>query len=260
MPMGLSLPIIETQCHLDREFIVSWSVQQKAAFFEGSQRMSRAGFAILTWALVTGVAMAGSGISLAESIGMSLLVFAGSAQLAALPLILGNFPIWTIWLTAIVVNLRFVIASAAIQPHFKDKSLWQRFVIGYLNGDLTFAFFISRYPVVTADSCRLPFYLGMSLTNWTIWQTGSILGILLSSFIPEGWGLGFAGTLALIGIVMPMIESKSAKYAAGSAAAVAIIAVSLPYKLNLILAILTAVIVGMATDKQLMAKKQRSEV
>lgn len=232
-----------------------WSVQQRAAFFEGSQRMSRAGFAIFTWALVTGIAMAESGIGVAESVGISLLVYAGSAQLAALPLILGNFPIWTIWLTAVVVNLRFVISSAGLQPHFKEKSLWQRFVIGYLNGDLTFAFFISRYPVVIQDKSRLPFYLGMALTNWVIWQTGSMLGIFLSGFVPEAWGLGFAGTLALIGIVLPMIESRSAGYAAATAAIVAVLAISLPYKLNLILAILSAVVVGITTDKLLKTKK-----
>ena len=232
-----------------------WSVQQRAAFFEGSQRMSRAGFAIFTWALVTGVAMAESGIGVAESVGISLLVYAGSAQLAALPLILGNFPIWTIWLTAVVVNLRFVISSAGLQPHFKEKSLWQRFVIGYLNGDLTFAFFISRYPVVIQDKSRLPFYLGMALTNWVIWQTGSMLGIFLSGFVPESWGLGFAGTLALIGIVLPMIESRSARYAAVTAAMVAVLAISLPYKLNLILAILSAVVVGITTDRLLKTKK-----
>ena len=227
-----------------------WSVQQRAAFFEGSQRMSRAGFAIFTWALVTGVAMAESGIGVAESVGISLLVYAGSAQLAALPLILGNFPIWAIWLTAVVVNLRFVISSAGLQPHFKEKSLWQRFVIGYLNGDLTFAFFISRYPVVIQDKSRLPFYLGMALTNWVIWQTGSMLGIFLSGFVPEAWGLGFAGTLALIGI-----ESRSARYAAATAAMVAVLAISLPYKLNLILAILSAVVVGITTDRLLKTKK-----
>jgi len=232
-----------------------WSEQQRAAFFEGSQRMSRAGFAIFTWALVTGIAMAESGIGVAESVGISLLVYAGSAQLAALPLILGNFPIWTIWLTAVVVNLRFVISSAGLQPHFKEKSLWQRFVIGYLNGDLTFAFFISRYPVVIQDKSRLPFYLGMALTNWVIWQTGSMLGIFLSGFVPEAWGLGFAGTLALIGIVLPMIESRSAGYAAATAAIVAVLAISLPYKLNLILAILSAVVVGITTDKLLKTKK-----
>lgn len=232
-----------------------WSEQQKAAFFEGSHRMSRAGFAIFTWALVTGVAMAESGIGVAESIGISLLVYAGSAQLAALPLILGNFPIWTIWLTAVVVNLRFVISSAGLQPHFKEKTLWQRFVIGYMNGDLTFAFFISKYPVVIQDNSRLPFYLGMAITNWFIWQTGSMLGILLSEFVPETWGLGFAGTLALIGIVLPMIESRSARYAAATAAVVAVLAISLPYKLNLILAIFSAVVVGITTDRLLKTKK-----
>ncbi|MFM1870156.1 MAG: hypothetical protein RLY99_900, partial [Pseudomonadota bacterium] len=88
--------------------------------------MSKAGFAIFTWALVTGMAMAESSLTTWQAIGMSLLVYAGSAQLAALPLMAGDFPFWTIFLTAAVVNLRFVIFSAGLQPFFKDRTLWKR--------------------------------------------------------------------------------------------------------------------------------------
>jgi len=119
---------------------LAWSDGHRAAAWDGFRTMSRSGFAIFTWALVTGVAMAKSGLTTGEAVGMSFLVYAGSAQLAALPLIAGNFPIWTIWLTAAIVNLRFVISSAGIQLHFKDRAFWKRSVLGYLNGDLNFAF------------------------------------------------------------------------------------------------------------------------
>lgn len=227
---------------------MTWSSVQRNAFFDGSRTMRKAGFAIFTWALVTGIAMAKSGIGTIESIGMSFLVYAGSAQLAALPLMMGDFPVWTIWITAIIVNLRFIISSAGIQPHFKDRSFWKRSVLGYLNGDLNFAFFMSQFPSENRDPTRLPFYLGLSLTNWTIWQTGSMLGIFLAGLIPESWGLGFAGTLALIGIVLPMIGSGVPQLAAMSAAVVSLLTADLPYRLNLILAVLTAVVVGITAD------------
>ena len=228
---------------------MAWSNAQRMAAWDGFRTMSRTGFAIFTWALVTGVAMAKSGLTVNQAVGMSFLVYAGSAQLAALPLIAGGFPMWTIWLTAIIVNLRCVISSAGIQPHFKDRVLWKRSVLGYLNGDLNFAFFMARYPEPNGDKLAFPFFLGMSLTNWCIWQTGSMLGIYLASLVPEAWGLGFAGTLALIAIVLPMVDHGPAIFTTLIAAIVALLTVNLPYKLNLVLSVSAAVIVGIFIDR-----------
>ncbi len=101
--------------------------------------------AVFSWGLVTGVAMSKSALTVPEAIGMSLLVYAGSAQLAVLPLFAAGLPIWTIWLTAAVVNLRFVIFSAALQPHFSYLPLGRRTVLGFFNGDLHFVYFMQKY-------------------------------------------------------------------------------------------------------------------
>ncbi len=220
--------------------------------------MGHSGFAVFTWALVTGIAMAKSDISTAEAVGMSLLVYAGSAQLAALPLIAGNFPFWTIFLTAIIVNLRFVIFSAGIQPYFKDKSYWKRSILGYINGDLTFALFMSRYPSADGNPSHAPFFIGMAAANWTVWQTGSLAGIFLASFIPGSWGLAYAGTLALIAILLPMLDGWSSRLAAVSAAVAALATVDLPYKLNIVVAVLVAITVGIVSESYLEGRFRRS--
>jgi predicted branched-subunit amino acid permease len=227
------------------QFIVTWLSNNKKHLLEGSKTMSKASFAIFTWALVTGMAMAESSLTTWQAIGMSLLVYAGSAQLAALPLMAGDFPFWTIFLTAAVVNLRFVIFSAGLQPFFKDRTLWKRSILGYLNGDLTFALL-------------MPFFLGMSLTNWTIWQTGSLVGIFLAGVVPDAWGLGFAGTLALIAILLPMLDGLSMRLAALTALMVALAANDLPYKLSIVLAVLAAIAVGIASDRLIRQRKGAS--
>ncbi len=220
--------------------------------------MGHSGFAVFTWALVTGIAMAKSDITTAEAVGMSLLVYAGSAQLAALPLIAGNFPFWTIFLTAIIVNLRFVIFSAGIQPYFKDKSYWKRSILGYINGDLTFALFMSRYPSADGNPSHAPFFIGMAAANWTVWQTGSLAGIFLASFIPGSWGLAYAGTLALIAILLPMLDGWSLRLAAVAAAVAALATVDLPYKLNIVVAVLVAITVGIVSESYLDGRFRRS--
>jgi predicted branched-subunit amino acid permease len=114
---------------------------------------------------------------------------------------------------------------------------------------------MSKYPRYQKDPSHLPFFLGMSLTNWSIWQMGSLVGIFLAGAVPDSWGLGFAGTLALIAILLPMLDQLSAKLAALSAVFVAILANDLPYKLSIVLAVLVAILVGIMCDR--LTKKER---
>jgi predicted branched-subunit amino acid permease len=114
---------------------------------------------------------------------------------------------------------------------------------------------MSRFPKYQKDPSHLPFFLGMSLTNWTIWQTGSLAGIFLAGVVPDSWGLGFAGTLALIAILLPMLDQLSARLAALSALLVALLANDLPYKLSIVLAVIVAILVGIMCDR--FNKKER---
>ena len=52
-------------------------------FVRGARDMTATALGIAAWGLLTGIAMANSGLPLPLGILMSLIVFAGSAQLAA---------------------------------------------------------------------------------------------------------------------------------------------------------------------------------
>ena len=200
-------------------------------------------FGIAAWGLVVGIAMVKTGLTVPQALGMTLLVFAGSAQLASLPLIAANAPVWVIFLTALVVNLRFVIFSALLAPHFSNLPWRQRLFLGYVSGDISVALFLQRYPSAAPEVGKLSFLKGLLYPNWIAWQVGSIAGIFLGSTVPSAWGLGFAATLALICIMVPMIHNRAALCGVLVAAAVAVVGAGLPYKLGL----LAAVIVGMAS-------------
>ena len=55
---------------------------------------------IAAWGMVVGVAMVKSGLTVAQAGAMTLFVFAGSAQLASLPLLAAQAPVWVIFATA----------------------------------------------------------------------------------------------------------------------------------------------------------------
>jgi predicted branched-subunit amino acid permease len=235
----------------------AWQRDEQLAFQDGLRTMSRSVVTIFTWALVTGLAMGKSTLTLWQAVSMSLLVFAGTAQLAALPLIALGLPIWTILITAFIVNLRFVIFSIGMQAHFYSLPLWRRATLGYFTADFGYLMYTSRYPEAhppeespSARRSRIAFMYGLTSGNWSLWQLGSLSGIALAGQIPQSWGLEFAGTLALIAIVVPMLDRPAARWAAGAAALVAVLSMGLPFKLNIVLAIIAAIVVGIVSDRR----------
>jgi predicted branched-subunit amino acid permease len=200
--------------------------------------------------------MVQAGLTTAQSVGMTLLVFAGSAQLAALPLIVAQAPVWVILVTACVVNLRFVIFSAGLHAYFRTLPFGRRLLLGYLTGDVSFAVFVARHLARRGDVApatpratsfprslagREAFFLGMAAPTWLGWQAASLTGIVLAGQIPPEWGLSFAGIVALIALTLPMIVGTPATAGAAVAAVVGILTVGWPLKLGL----LAAVVVGM---------------
>jgi predicted branched-subunit amino acid permease len=222
-----------------------------AAWREGLHTGLPTLFGIAAWGLVVGIAMVKAGLSIPQSLGMTLLVFAGSAQLASLPLILASAPVWVIFATALVVNLRFVIFSVLLAPHFSHLPWKQRFALGYVSGDMTVALFLQRFPSEAPVPGKLSYLKGLVYPNWGAWQVGSIAGIFLGSAVPPQWGLGFAGTLAIVCITVPLIVNLAALCGVVVAGAVAVLAFALPYKLGLLAAVLIGMLSAMAVEETL---------
>ena len=217
-------------------------------FARGAREMTGTALGIAAWALVTGVAMAKSGLPLPLAVLMSLIVFAGSAQLAVLPLLAGGAPLWVIWATALCVNLRFVIFSAGWRPYFAYLPRGQRLRLSYFAADLNYVLFMRRFPEPEPAPEQLPYFWGGVALNWTSWQLPSLIGLFLGERIPAAWGLGFAGTLALLGLLLSLLNDRATWVAAGVAACAAVAAYALPLKLNIVVAIAAAVAIGLLID------------
>ena len=197
--------------------------------------------------VVTGVAMVKSGMGMAAVLAMSVLVFAGSSQLAALPLVTTGAPIWVILATTFCVNLRFIVFSAHLRPYVMHQGLWRRLLNGYLFADLNYVLFIRRFPVPARDASGIAAqeacWAGSGWSGRGIWTIASLLGVALASSIPMSWGLGI---LALLGIMYSLMTSRLRTASAGVAGAAAVAAYALPLRLNILFAIAIAIAVAVA--------------
>ena len=215
---------------------------------QGVSDMVGAGLGMGAWGLVTGVAMVKGGMSVPLALVMSLLVYAGSAQLAVIPLLAVGGPLWVVWLTAACVNLRFVIFSSMWRSYFQHLPLRQRLTLGYFSGDVIFVAFMKRYPKPIPEPNQVPYFWGAASVNWLAWQVPSVTGILLANEIPLSWGLGFAGVLALLGVLLSLFFDRATPIPMRVAASVAIAAFALPLKLNILVAIAAAVAAGLLVE------------
>jgi predicted branched-subunit amino acid permease len=223
---------------------------EKAAFQEAYKIALPTMPGIFAWGMVTAMAMVKSGLTVGQALGMALIVFAGSAQLAALPLIAAGASVWVVFATAMVVNLRFVIFAAAIGPHLSHLPWYKRLWYGYLNADLTMALFSSRFGLHTLyqPTGKEGYVAAIDYLNWAAWQAGSVIGIFLAAQIPQSWGIEFAGTLALLAVTIPLIVNKAALAGVVTAAVTAVVAFHLPYRLGLLIAVVLGMTVAMAVD------------
>ncbi|MEZ0306459.1 MAG: AzlC family ABC transporter permease [Ramlibacter sp.] len=215
---------------------------------EGARDAIPMAIGIAAWGLVAGVAMAKSGMGVALAIFMSVMVYAGSAQIASLPLIAAAAPMWVVWATTLCVCLRFMAFSFHYRPYFAHLPRPRRIALSYLMGDTNFALFIRRFPELVPGQQQEDYFLGSALITYGMWQLSIITGIVAGSGIPASWGLGFAGTMALLALTCTQLRNPSTLVAAVVAACAAVAAYALPLKLNILVAIAAAVAFGVLAD------------
>lgn len=218
-------------------------------FRRGLRDMLPAYPGIAAWGLVTGVAMVKSGLGVGYALLMTLLAYAGSAQLASLPLIAAAAPVWLIGATALVTNLRFVIYGAAMRHWLSAYTPGRRAFIGYFTGDFSFVLFMNRIEREGAFAHRDGWLFGMALSNWIAWQGASVAGIAGAAFIPTDWGLQFAGTLALLALVVPLLRHRAGAAGAAAAGVVALIGHGWPLRSGLLAGVIAGITVATLVER-----------
>jgi len=199
---------------------------------------------VFPFGMIYGTLALNAGISIYAAQGMSSIVFAGSSQFAFAQLVHDHAPALVIILTIAVINLRHMLYSASLSPFMHDLSPRWKILLSYLMTDEAYAVAILNYERVGAAAGAQYYFFGAGLALWSTWQISTALGLLVGAALPASLPLDFALPLTFIAMVVPALKNRPAVAAALSAGLVALLAYSLPYKLGLILAALTGIVVG----------------
>lgn len=226
------------------------SSSPKSEFWRGVRDGLPLILVIAPFALVFGVLATEAGLTVAQTLGFSALVIAGASQLAALQMMTEAAPFLIVVATALAVNLRMAMYSAALTPHLGFAPLWQRAVAAYLNVDQTYALSVARYDEMPGLSgpARLAYFLGTAVPVIPVWYGGTLAGALAGRLLPEGADFGFAVPIAFLSIVALMLRTRAHWIAAAVSVAVALALSGLPANTGLLIAAGAAMAAGAVAE------------
>lgn len=227
-------------------------LSRRAEFLSGVKAELPILLGVSPFGLIYGVLALSAGLPAALAFAMSSVVFAGSAQFVAAPLIGSGAPAVVVLATTFVVNLRHVLYGASVAPYLKHLRLRWKCLLAYLLTDEVYVVAVTRFTRDADARSRSAhdhfYFLGAGLAQWSAWQLSTALGIALGAQIPPGWGLDFTVALTFIALVVPALTDRPSVAAALAAGIISLLTAAWPYKLGLVVATVSGIVVGLIAE------------
>ncbi len=181
--------------------------QSHSSLFRGAIANIPLAISAITYGGVLGVLSAQKGVTWAEMSAMNILMFAGSAQFVMVDMWQAPLSVAAISISVFIINLRYLLIGASLQPVFSGHSLLHKAFFMHLVADENWAVTIAEHRKSGTD----PFFLlGGGLLLLCAWSSGTLAGNLLGSFInqPEKYALDFAFTAVFAALTLSLWRGK----------------------------------------------------
>jgi predicted branched-subunit amino acid permease len=204
---------------------------------------------VAPFGLVIGVSAARADIPVLAGWLTGPLIFAGSAQVAAIGLLdAGAGPVLIV-VTVLAINLRLVLYSASMARHWHGTPRWWQALAAYLLVDPSFAVGSAGYESIVDRRRAHLHYMGGALTLWFAWLLAIAVGATIGARVPDGLRLEMVIPLFLVGEVVHRVSDRATTSAAAAAALVAVVGAPVPLHLGPVLAIVAGVAVGLHLEQ-----------
>jgi 4-azaleucine resistance transporter AzlC len=167
-----------------------------------------------------GVLATDAGLSTLAAVVMSLIVFAGSAQFAAISIVAGGGTVGAAVVAATMMNSRFLPMGVALAPSLPGRASW-RALQGQTVVDASWAMALRE------DGTFDRFYLfGATAVQYLTWSSGTLLGALAGDALGDTDKLGLDAVFPAFFLALLLAEARDGR-ARGVAAVGAVVALAL---------------------------------
>lgn len=183
------------------------TTHKQSSLYRGAVANIPLAISAITYGGVLGVLSAQKGVTWAEMSAMNILMFAGSAQFVMVDMWQAPLSVMAIAISVFIINLRYLLIGASLQPVFSGHPLWRKAFFMHLVADENWAVTIAEHRKSGTD----PFFLlGGGLLLLCAWSSGTLTGNLLGSFInhPEKYALDFSFTAVFAALTLSLWRGK----------------------------------------------------
>jgi predicted branched-subunit amino acid permease len=146
----------------------------------------------------------------------SIIVLAGTAQFASLPLFAAGVSPWTIIGTTFIINMRHFIMGASISQKFKGKAVFPKAVASFFLIDESYAMTtaydeVRRSALDDGEKSVRDYLIGSGIAVTVSWNVATVFGAVFGNFLgdPKKLGLDFAVVAAFMGLLAMQVKGKS---------------------------------------------------
>jgi 4-azaleucine resistance transporter AzlC len=209
--------------------------------------------------LVYGLSARGAGFSLVEATAMSVIVFAGAAQFAAVGYVASGFSWPGVILLTAFLNARHLLYAAALAPFVADQPRPLRATMAHVLTDETFALSFAHFRRLGRADMPGYWYAGMVAT-FIPWNVATVVGVVLGGAIPDPsrFGLDVIFPAAMAGLAVGLATGRR-EVAAALAGAMTAVAISVAWDpaAGVVLGGLVGPLAGMAVPVRVVRAKER---
>ena len=161
--------------------------------------------AVLPWGVLAGSMAVSQGFSPLQSVGLSVFVFAGAAQLVTISMVAAGSGFIAICLTILVITAQHLLYALILREHVSSLPLKKRLPVAFLLTDELFALSVGK------KSYDFAYLMGAGLCFYLAWIAFTVLGVVLASSVPNlaDYHLDFSIVATFIAIVVPMLKRLS---------------------------------------------------
>lgn len=198
-----------------------------------------------------GVIASQAGLTIAETMLMSFIVFAGASQFMAVVMLQAGAGIPLIVASTFLVNMRHLMMGLSLSPYLSETTpRWQR-IVAFTMTDESYLTSVTYYRDQDDEQGNPYFLWGSGGFIYVAWAAASLIGAVAGQSIsdPLKWGLDFAMPATFLTMLVPQLMSRRLVVVIAVSAVVATATyVFVPGKWYIIVAVLTATLTGVVLE------------
>ena len=161
-----------------------------------------------------------------------------------------NATIFVVVATGLIINLRFVLYSAAISSTLRGEGFWTKMGAAFFLTDQSYLLMTAHEADFRSSKDAIQFYFGACFCMALTWHFSVLAGFLFGNFAPRAWELDYAVPLSFIVLLVPTLRNRKYFAVAICSAVASVLLHELPLNLGLIISTLIAMVLVLVVIRQ----------